>query len=257
MPRAVVITKLDQARADFDESLAVCQRVFGEGVLPLYLPVHGEDEGGRRADRPALPAGLRLLLRRRGSPTAPEAEHVELIENRRNELIEAVIQESEDDSLMDRYLPGEEIGLDVLIPDLERAVARGSFYPGAGRRARCRASARQEILEILTQAFPSPLEHPLPAVTSPDGSPKAPLTLRPGRPARRRGRQDDVRPVRRPAQPGPGVLRDPASGHDRARLRAPGPLRQEHAPRSTATRTTTWTSASARCPARWARPSDR
>src|SRR5258707_5883670 len=36
MPRAVVISKLDQARADFDESLAVCQRVFGEGVLPLY-----------------------------------------------------------------------------------------------------------------------------------------------------------------------------------------------------------------------------
>ena len=34
MPRAVVITKLDQARADFDESLAVCQRVFGDGVMP-------------------------------------------------------------------------------------------------------------------------------------------------------------------------------------------------------------------------------
>jgi elongation factor G len=38
MPRAVVVTKLDQARADFEESVAVCQRVFGEGVMPLYLP---------------------------------------------------------------------------------------------------------------------------------------------------------------------------------------------------------------------------
>ena len=68
MPRAVVVTKLDQPRADFEESVAVCQRVFGDGVLPLYLPVHGDDDGRRPAtDRPAVAAGLRLLRRRRGS----------------------------------------------------------------------------------------------------------------------------------------------------------------------------------------------
>ena len=30
---------------------------------------------------------------------------------------------------MDRYLDGEEIDLKVLIDDLEKAVARGTFYP--------------------------------------------------------------------------------------------------------------------------------
>jgi elongation factor G len=44
MPRAVVITQLDRARADFDEAVAICQRVFGEGVQPLYLPMHSDDE---------------------------------------------------------------------------------------------------------------------------------------------------------------------------------------------------------------------
>ena len=39
MPRAVVITKIDHQRADFDEVLAACQDVFGDGVAPLYLPV--------------------------------------------------------------------------------------------------------------------------------------------------------------------------------------------------------------------------
>ena len=39
MPRAVVVTRLDHPRADFDETVAVCQRVFGDGVLPLYLPM--------------------------------------------------------------------------------------------------------------------------------------------------------------------------------------------------------------------------
>ena len=43
MPRAVVVTKLDKDRADFDETVAVCQRVFGDGVLPLYLPMHADD----------------------------------------------------------------------------------------------------------------------------------------------------------------------------------------------------------------------
>ena len=47
----------------------------------------------------------------------------------RGELIEGIITESEDETLMDRYLSGEEIDPKVLIDDLEKAVARGSFYP--------------------------------------------------------------------------------------------------------------------------------
>ncbi|NUR57826.1 MAG: GTP-binding protein, partial [Catenulispora sp.] len=44
MPRAVVVTKLDSARADFDEMVAICQRVFGDGVQPLYLPLLDDEE---------------------------------------------------------------------------------------------------------------------------------------------------------------------------------------------------------------------
>ena len=39
MPRAVVISRLDHPRADFDAALAACQRAFGDSVVPLYLPV--------------------------------------------------------------------------------------------------------------------------------------------------------------------------------------------------------------------------
>src|SRR3954465_9559089 len=42
MPRAVAISRLDHPRADFDETLAVCRLVFGDGVLPLYLPMLGD-----------------------------------------------------------------------------------------------------------------------------------------------------------------------------------------------------------------------
>ena len=71
MPRAVVVTKLDKDRADFDEAVAICQRVFGDGVLPLYLPLVADDGTAGRPDRPALAAGLRLLRRRRASSATP------------------------------------------------------------------------------------------------------------------------------------------------------------------------------------------
>src|SRR5579859_2741035 len=46
MPRAVVVTKVDHGRADFAAVLAECQSTFGDGVLPLYLPVAGPDGTG-------------------------------------------------------------------------------------------------------------------------------------------------------------------------------------------------------------------
>lgn len=44
MPRAVVITKLDQARADYEGVLAASQAAFGDKVLPLYVPVRSGGE---------------------------------------------------------------------------------------------------------------------------------------------------------------------------------------------------------------------
>jgi elongation factor G len=178
MPRAVVITRLDHQRADFDESVSVCQRVFGDGVLPLYLPLAGED---------GTAAGLIGLLSRKvydysgGFPAKehePDPEHVELIDNARNALIEGIIAESEDESLMERYLGGEDIDMDILVDDLETAVARGSFYPVVAAAA-VTGVGLGELLEVLTSAFPSPLEHELPPVTSIEGSPKEPLSCDP------------------------------------------------------------------------------
>ncbi|MFD1931895.1 elongation factor G-like protein EF-G2 [Nonomuraea mangrovi] len=166
MPRAVVITKIDHQRADFDQVLAGCQEIFGDGVAPLYLPVVTNGHV----------AGLIGLLSQKfynyatGNRTEkdPGAEYESRIAEYRGSLIEGIIQESEDESLMDRYLSGEAIDAKVLIDDLEKAVARGNFYPvlasGMGVGA-------QELLELITQGFPSPLEHPLPEITTPDGKP--------------------------------------------------------------------------------------
>jgi elongation factor G len=181
MPRAVVITKLDSPRADFDAVVAQCQATFGQGVLPLYLPV--------RANPDAAPHGLLGLITQQvgeyanGARTTRDAtsSEVDNATDARNALLEGIIAESEDETLMDRYLAGEEIDQKVVIDDLEKAVARGSFYPVLGASAPSMLGTA-ELLELLARAFPSPLEHPLPAVTKLDGSPLPPLTCDPSGP---------------------------------------------------------------------------
>jgi elongation factor G len=163
MPRAVVITKLDQARADYDGVLAQAQAAFGDKVMPLYVPERSSD-GEVTSLTGLLDSGDGAYDELRGS------------------LIEGVIEESEDETLMDRYLGGEEISSEVLTDDLETAVARATFFPvvpvcsvtGVG----C-----AELLDLAVTGFPSPSEHPSPEVFTPAGAtteaidcdPKGPL----------------------------------------------------------------------------------
>ena len=174
MPRAVVITKIDHQRAEFDAALAACRDAFGDAVAPLYLPVGNPVDGliGLLSQKLFSYSGG---TRSEGSPSDADADRMQ---ERRGELIEGIIQESEDESLMDRYLSGEDIDPKVLIEDLEKAVARGSFYPVLVTSAPQRIGMF-ELLEIMTEAFPSPAEHPLPTVTTPDGKPVSGLASDP------------------------------------------------------------------------------
>ena len=158
MPRAVIITKLDQARADYDGVLAQAQSTFGDKVMPLYLP-------NREGSEVVSLTGL----------LAPNDHDL------RGTLIEGIIEESEDETLMDRYLGGEEIDEKVLVADLERAVAHATFFPvvpvcsvtGVG----C-----TELLNLATRAFPSPSEHPPPSVFTPAGAASEAITCDPDGP---------------------------------------------------------------------------
>src|SRR4051794_7311874 len=165
MPRAVVITKLDQARAAYAGVLAATQAAFADKGFSLYVPVRDGAEV----------TGLVDLLT---DPTTEGGGHDDL----RGALIEGIIEESEDEGLMDRYLDSEQISHESLTEDLETAVARGSFHPvipvcsvsGVG----CR-----ELLDLAVDGFPSPQEHPSPEVFTAsgkaaeaiEGDPKGPL----------------------------------------------------------------------------------
>ncbi|APU39471.1 MULTISPECIES: elongation factor G-like protein EF-G2 [unclassified Streptomyces] len=194
MPRAIVVTHLEAARSDYTQMTAVCGEIFGaddpDAVIPLYLPLHGP----AGPDGHAPVTGLLGLLSQRVYEYAsgerverdPDPAELALITEARSRLIEGIIAESEDETLMDRYLGGEDIDLKTLVDDLERAVARGTFHPVL-MAAPAADGARQglgtvELLELITGGFPTPLERPAVTVTRPDGSARPEVTCDPAGP---------------------------------------------------------------------------
>ncbi|GAA2676404.1 MULTISPECIES: elongation factor G-like protein EF-G2 [Actinosynnema] len=215
MPRAVVISRTDHQRADVAATTAACQEAFGAGVVPLYLPgggsgrsskgeesdrnrsgtgsagstsgeESGQDTSGNGSDRGASGSGGGLfaggvtetgLVNLLSGAEFAEEEHRAL----REALIEGIIAESEDETLMERYLGGEVVEQATLIADLEKAVARGAFHPVIPVCATTGVGL-PELLDGISRAFPSPLEHPLPEVTGVDGVPRPRLAVDPDGP---------------------------------------------------------------------------
>ncbi|WP_054813279.1 elongation factor G-like protein EF-G2 [Nocardia arizonensis] len=191
MPRAIVVTHLDTARADFDDLVRTFHTVLGDGasetILPLHLPVHGPAS----ADGHRPVTGMIELLPRyavdyaageavRRDPTPGEAD---TLDRARDRLIEGIIAESEDETLMERYLGREALELGTLVADLEHAVARGSFHPVLFA-APAPDGARQglgtvELLDLIVGGFPSPAEHVVSAAPASDGRAPTPLACDP------------------------------------------------------------------------------
>ncbi|MBX7445877.1 MULTISPECIES: elongation factor G-like protein EF-G2 [unclassified Arthrobacter] len=181
LPRAVVITRLDHPRADYDGALAACQRAFGDGVLPLCVPVR---TGGEATGLHALLSGeVTDYAQGDATPGVRPAGSAELADAAasRGALIEGIIAESEDETLMDRYLEGEDLDTGALGTDLETAVARGSFFPVLPTSA-VTGLGTAELLDLLVRAFPPPGERNLPDTTDLSGAPAGALAGDPAGP---------------------------------------------------------------------------
>ena len=176
-PRVVAVTGLDRLGADFDEAVALCQRLLGEQVHPLSLPLHGDgpDE--------AVEGLLDLLSQRlydssggRRVERDPDPQHLPLIESLRSELVEAVLAEAADESLLDAYLDDDRVPAGI-VALLHAAVAAGALQPVLPVSPRAGVGL-VELLDVL--AASAVFEPPL--VSAADGSPVAPLTGSPDGP---------------------------------------------------------------------------
>jgi len=178
MPRAVAVTKLEQTRADFDETVARCQRAFGD-AQPADVPL--------LSDRSLV--RLVNLLRRTvadyddGTPTVrePDAEEAALIEERRGPLMESIIEESEDEVLLERHLNGEDIEFETVATDLRAAIATARFFPIVATHAPS-GMGIEELYDLFEHGFPSPDAAAMPAVQTATGEDFGPLSCDPDGP---------------------------------------------------------------------------
>ncbi|MDR1151865.1 MAG: elongation factor G-like protein EF-G2 [Bifidobacteriaceae bacterium] len=180
LPRAVLITKLDNPRADYDAVVEACREAFGASVLPMMLPLYKSEAEvgalmdiltGKVAD---YSSGTRVLR-------DPEGDETAKLERNRDAFIETLITESDDAILLDTYLEGGDLDGEMLRKDLSVAVAGATFFPIMPMAAPGDIGTA-ELLQLITEAFPSPVHSPIPEITTPAGAavevtcdPKGPL----------------------------------------------------------------------------------
>ncbi|GAA0687313.1 elongation factor G-like protein EF-G2 [Kitasatospora atroaurantiaca] len=152
LPTAIALTHLNAAHIRLDETLAACQEAFGEeghpdSVLPLHLPVLKDGH---------LYGSLELLTGRTyGDPgDLPDAEVA------RGRLVEAIA--GEDDTLLERYVAGEDLDPASLTEALRREFLQGTLHPVLATAPPADPSeppvGAAELLDLITEAFPTPAE---------------------------------------------------------------------------------------------------
>lgn len=116
IPRMVVVTKEDKARADFRHVLDDLRSSFGDGFVPLELPL-GEEAAFHGVADVLSEEGLEYEADGRHHSTPLPAE----VADEEHALHDAVTEEivTHDDDALERYLSGETPS----VPELERTLA--------------------------------------------------------------------------------------------------------------------------------------
>ena len=128
VPRLIFINKMDKMGADFYESVKSVYKRLGVKAYPIELPIGAEDDF----------SGIIDLLSRKAyhydgkqDENAQEIEipsdMVEKVEQYRQELIEAASEF--DDELMEKYLEGQEVSIELVKKAIRKGVLQVKFFP--------------------------------------------------------------------------------------------------------------------------------
>ncbi|MCA9765862.1 MAG: elongation factor G [Carnobacterium sp.] len=156
VPRIVFINKMDKTGADFLYSVGTIHDRLQANAHPIQLPIGSEDNFTGIIDLVKMKAeiyedDLGINIREEEIP----AEYLELAEEWRLKLVEAVAETDED--LMERYLDGEEISQEELKKAIRIATIKVEFYPVLCGSA-FKNKGVQLMLDAVIDYLPSPLD---------------------------------------------------------------------------------------------------
>ena len=158
VPRICFVNKMDRLGANFWRTVGMIRERLNGNPIPIQLPVGIE----------ATFRGVVDLIEQKAwffsdqlgaKPELAEvpAEMVELVQEHRERLIEAVAET--DDSLMHKYLEGEEISNGEIRAALRQATLRSQLVPVLCGTA-LRNKGIQPLLDAVVDYLPSPIDIP-------------------------------------------------------------------------------------------------
>ncbi len=156
LPVAFYISKLDRENADFDKVLSDLKADYSDKAVPVLLPVGSESSFKGVVD---VLRGKAYMYETNGAGKFTEADvpadMADAVAAARESLVEAVVEA--DDEMMMRYLDGEAISDEELLPVLRKAIAGRMVlpvFPGSSTQN----VGVQQMLDFIVDFFPSPLE---------------------------------------------------------------------------------------------------
>ncbi|HEX8912614.1 MAG TPA: elongation factor G [Humisphaera sp.] len=137
LPRAVIVNKCDMPEVDLAGIIETLRSTFGPECLPVNLPA----SNGK--------AVVDCLLNKDGtSDVGDVAEH-------HSRILDQIVEV--DETLMEKYLGGEEPNYDALHDPFERAMDEQHLIPVLFTDAKTGMGVK-ELLDFVARWFPSPLE---------------------------------------------------------------------------------------------------
>ena len=128
VPRMIFCNKMDKLGANFEYSLSTIDARLGVNAKPIQWPIGAESEFDGIIDLVEMKA-YHYDREQHEEPTIidiPE-ELKALAEEKRTELIEAVAEF--DDELMEKYLEGEEVSVDLIKRAIRKGTLAVEFFP--------------------------------------------------------------------------------------------------------------------------------
>ncbi len=155
LPRLVVINKLDRENADYEGTLNQLRDHFGYSVAPLQMPIGKEADFKGGVD---LVSQKAIMFSDDGKSVKEEdipADLKDQAEELREKLVEAVAEA--DDSLLEKYLEGEQLNDDEVKKGLRQGVLHNKIVP-----VLCSAGTSnygtQALLDLIKTYLPTPLD---------------------------------------------------------------------------------------------------
>ena len=160
LARMIFVNMLDRERADFFRALESCKDAFGPHVVATEIPIGSEQDISGVVDLVDMKAYSYPDPAQAGRDNCTEieipADLRELAEEYREMMMDEICEVS--DSLMERYLEGEEIAHDEIVSVLKDGTNHGSLFPVVCGVA-TRNLGTNRLLDAIVEDLPSPVKH--------------------------------------------------------------------------------------------------